>query len=139
MGSTQGTLLALMTRWGTLRRHHTRRLSDLHPKAILQCTRACTHRGNLVQELVLDMEVWRLHRSTLYWSLTTIQTGSATCYAPVSARLHLARKRTVFLYPVAPIVCTVLWYFLHTHDMGLDLYMIWRASAPYLRLYLHIL
>ena len=108
MGSTQGTLLALMTRWGTLRRHHTRRLSDLHPKALVQCTRACTHRGNLVQEPVLDMEVWRLHRSTLYWSLTTIQTGSATCYAPVSARLHLARKRTVFLYHVAPIVCTVL-------------------------------
>ena len=36
------------------------------------------------------------------------------CYAPVSEHLHLARKRTVFLYAIAPIVCTVFLYTVHT-------------------------
>ena len=31
------------------------------------------------------------------------------CYAPMSEHLHLARKRTVFLYVIASIVCTVLY------------------------------
>ena len=29
------------------------------------------------------------------------------CYAPMPEHLHLARERTVFLYAIAPIVCTV--------------------------------
>ena len=43
-----------------------------------------------------------------------IQPGFAASYAPVSEHLHLARKRTVFLYAIAPIVCTVFLYTVHT-------------------------
>ena len=31
------------------------------------------------------------------------------CYAPMSEHLHLARKRTVFLYAIAPIVCVFIY------------------------------
>ena len=59
----------------------------------------------------LDL-IWIILGSSLDQSC--IQPGFAASYAPVSEHLHLARKRTVFLYVIAPIVCTVFLYTVHT-------------------------
>jgi len=47
--------------------------------------------------------------NVLYVNMSKIMFTELGCYAPMSEHLHLARKRTVFLYVIASIVCTVLY------------------------------
>ena len=48
-----------------------------------------------------------------------LRLSNCKCYAPISEHLHLARKRTVFIYAIASIVCTVLYLlYIYSHDMS---------------------
>ena len=47
--------------------------------------------------------------------------------------ISIWRASVPYSYMLLHQLYVLYFYLLYTHDMSLDLYMIWRASAPYLR------